>query len=426
MPALPAARAARARDGVRRALDPDRFARRLRDTVASLLEEARPEEARRIAILTTWGVRCGIAEYARRLVDARPAGFGAALTILADRRTPAADGVRPIWDCGPGFDPEAVARAIAACDPDILMIQHQPGLIAWPTLARLLADPRVDDRTVSVTLHNTRHLWMIDPADQQAVLAALAPLARVIVHGADDLDRFRTEGFENVVMIPQGAPSPPPVAAAYVARDPAGRAVIGTYGFLLPQKGFFGLLDAFRLIRDRRPEARLRMVTALYDASSAPLAAALGAHADALGIAASVDWHTSFLPHDESMTLLTGCDVIVMPYEATLEASSAALRTTLSSLRPVAVTPIEIFREAADAVATLSGGGKEAIRDGVEALLDDPGRCEALVERQLRWLQGRNWDRISRRTFSMLDGLFGARAAAAGPAPSLDRATGQP
>ena len=421
-----AQRAARARDSVLRALDPDRFARRLRDTVASLLEAARPEAARRIAILTTWGVRCGIAEYARQLVDGRPAGFRAALAILADRRAAPADGVHPVWDCGSAFDPDATARAIVSHDPHILMIQHQPGLMAWPALARLLADPRTSDRTVSVTLHNTRHLWMIDPAERRTVLASLATVARVIVHGADDLDRFRTEGFENVVMIPQGAPAPPPVAAAFVARDPAGRAVIGTYGFLLPQKGFFGLLDAFRLILDKRPDARLRMVTAFYDANSAPLAAALGAHADALGIAASVDWHTSFLPHDESMTLLTGCDVIVMPYEATLEASSAALRTTLSSLRPVAVTPIEIFREAADAVFVLSGGGKEAIRDGVEALLDDPGGCEALVARQLRWLQGRDWDRIARRTFSMLDGLFGAPAAVADPAASLDRATGQP
>ena len=415
-----AQRAARARESVLRALDPERFARRLRETVASLLEAVPPPAAQRVAILTTWGVRCGIAEYARLLVDARPDGFGAALTILCDRRTPPADGIRPVWNCGPAFDAAATARAIAASDPDILMIQHQPGLIAWPALADLLADPRLGRRTVSVTLHNTRHLWMIDPAERKTVLAALATTARVIVHGAGDLDRFRTEGFENVVMIPQGAPPPPPVATASVARDPGGRAVIGSYGFLLPQKGFFALLDAFRLIRERRPEARLRMVTALYDDNSVPLREALMAHADAIGIGDAVDWHTAFLPHDESMRLLTGCDVIVMPYEGTLEASSAALRTTLSSLRPVAVTPIEIFREASEAVAVLGGQGSEAIRDGVEALLDDPVACAALVGRQLTWLQGRNWPRIARRTFSMLDGLFGARAASRPPTAADD------
>ena len=287
-----------------------------------------------------------------------------------------------------------------------------------------------------MTLHNTRHLWMIDPAERDAVLAALAAIARVIVHGADDLDRFRTEGFENVVMIPQGAPAPPPVATAFVARDPAGRAVIGSYGFLLPQKGFFRLLDAFRLIRDKRPEARLRMVTALYDESSVPLRDALVAHAAALGIGDAVDWHTAFLPHEESLRLLAGCDVIVMPYEGTLEASRAARRPPLASRRPGAVTPIESFREAAGAVAVLRDGGPEAIRDGVEALLDDPAASAALVGRQLTWLQGRSWPRIARRTFHMLDGLFGAKAAATvapgpapapdGAAPSLDRASARP
>ncbi len=408
-----AARAARARAGVLRALDPVACANRMRETLGTLLSEPRPAAASRIGILTTWGVRCGIAEYARQLVAGRPAEWGGVITILADRRTLPDRSVVPAWDPGAAFRPDETARAIAAADPEILLIQHQPGLISWGSLAALLRDRRLQGRAIAVTLHNTRHLWAVDTAGREEALAALADVARVIVHTVDGFDRFRTEGFQNVVMIPQGAPAP--VGETPPATDPAAP-VIGTYGFLLAAKGLGSLVEAFGLLRRTHPGARLRMVTSDYDDGSPSLRAALASRAAELGIADAIDWHTDFLPHAESLALLSGCDVIVMPYEPTLEASSAALRTALASLRPIVVTPLPIFREAEDVVLVLPEPGAEAIRAGVETLLADPARRDRMVEAERAWLAGRDWRVIARRTFGMLDGIFGEEASRAGRA----------
>ncbi len=403
--AAASARAARAREGVLHALAPNRFAANVRTALADLLMAPPPAPARRVAVVSSWGVRCGVGEYTRFLLEAREADAATTTTILCDRRTAAAPGVVPCWTPGDPASAEDIASAIAAVDPDILLIEHHPGLHRWETLASLLRDRRVRGRVVAVTLHNTRHLATLDAAQRQRVRAALAEATRVIVHTPAELDAFRAEDLTHVTFMPQGAPALRAGEAA-IPRHAGVGPVIGAYGFLLPPKGFATLIEAFRLILAVHPQARLRMVTAFYDESSEQLHAALVAAARAEGVADAIDWHTSFLPPRDSLRLLAGCDVIALPYEPTLEASSAALRTVLASGRPTLVTPIEIFREAGDAVHVAAGQDAAAIRDGLVDLLADEALRGRIMAAQAGWVAARAWPQIARRTFGMLDALF--------------------
>ncbi len=405
------ARAERARSAVLDRLDARRFARRVLAEVGALIGTPPPAPPARIAILTTWGVRCGIAEYAAMLVGAMPAAVSA-LTILADTRSDARDAPRvvPAWRLGEDFDADQVARAIARQDPGVLLVQHQPGLFSWERLAALLADPRVRGRTIVVTLHNTRSLDALDPVARDALAASLAHVARVIVHSPEDLDRLRGAGIAHVVVIPQGVPSSPAQArgARPLLRDDA--PVIGAYGFLLPPKGFGSLIEALKILRLTWPRATLRMVTALYDQGPSEVEHhRLRRLAHDIGVGNEVEWHTGFLPPDTSQALLAGCDLLVLPYRPTPEASSAALRTALASLVPTAVTPLDIFREAGEAVARLSGETPDEIAGGVEALLKDADRRRALAGRQQAWLRERSWSVIAGRTFRMLEALHAER-----------------
>ncbi len=255
---------------------------------------------------------------------------------------------------------------------------------------------------MAVALHNTRHLATLDAVQRGEVRAALAEATRVIVHTPDAFDAFRAEDFSNVTFIPQGAPA---LRAGDVTPHAPGP-VIGAYGFLLPPKGFGTLIEAFRLLLADHPQARLRMVTAFYDESSEALHAALAARARAEGLADAIDWHVEFLPHEDSLRLLAGCDVVAMPYEPTLEASSAALRTVLASGRPTVVTPIEIFREADGAVHVARGTDAAAIRDGIETLLGDAALRARIAAAQTAWVEARSWTQAARQTFGMLDSLF--------------------
>ncbi len=394
--------------------DPAALVRRLADIALDLLL-APPPVRLRIAWISTWDVRCGVSEYSRHLLDHLPSDGLAGTVVLADTRSAEREGgadvrVRPVWRIGDPAGIGALASALTREDPHAVVLQHQPGLIRWELLARLLDGEIRAGRIVVTVLHNTRDLLLADEAHRLAALAALGRIARVVVHTVADLNLMKRLGLTaNVTMLPHGTEAPlPPCPARPLERSDG--VLIGSYGFLLPGKGLPQLIEALALLRRRWPAARLRLVNARYDApdSDDELAACRDAAA-AAGIEDAVEFITDFLPHERSMELLRECDVVVLPYQASLEASSAAVRTALTAGVAVAVTPLPLFEEAEDAVFRLPGMEPDAIAAGLETLLADPVARDAVVRAAQAWTGEREWSGIGRRFAGMLRGLVAER-----------------
>ena len=402
--AMPA-KAAAARAAIAASADPAALVNRVTQAAATVLL-ARPMPPARIAWVTSWGVRCGVANYARALIEAMPTE-GAHQAVLCDDRTPGdGDTVKPCWSLDPAQGTGALVDAVLGEDADVVIVQHQPGLLDWGRLAGLVQALVRERRAVVVTLHNTAHLLTIDPAERDRAIAALGLAARVLVHGLADLDRLEPFGLQPV-LLPHGAPAR---TAAGVARalPPDGAPAIGCYGFFLPGKGIGTLIQAAAALRARWPRLRLVLVNAAYgDDSSAAEIAACRALAAATGL--DVEWHLDYMPDADSAALLAGCDVIALPYAPSLESSSAALRSALASGVPVAVTPIALFDEAGDAVARLPGATVDAVTAGLTALLDDAGQRAELTRAAERWLADRAIPDIARRLHGMLCGLAAQR-----------------
>ena len=388
---------------------------------------APPPPRLRMAWISSWDVRCGIAEYSRFMLDGMVAGDGPPIpdiTILADHRTPASDAarwrVRPAWH---RCDPDSIApllRAVRRADPHIVVVQHNPGLMRWIDLAPLLAGligpeligPELKGgRVVAITLHNTLGLLQLEPHERAGAIAALATASRVVVHTLADLNLLRQLGLvANVALIPQGvapsAPPPHPVPEGSAPDRTGGGKLIGCYGFFLRDKGIAELIAALPRLRARWPGTRLRLVNAAYDSQdSLDEIAACRAAAAALGLDEAIEWHTGFLPPAQSSALLSGCDVVALPYQRSREASSAALRSALGAGVPLAVTPLPLFDEAGDAVARLPGTDARAIADGLAALLDDRAAQARLLAAAQGWIAARAWPDIAARTRRLLVGL---------------------
>ncbi len=232
-----------------------------------------------------------------------------------------------------------------------------------------------------LTLHNTAHLLERSEEERAAVVAALAGVDRVLVHTIADLNRLAELGLlENVALLPQGAASPRP-ARPTRQLGPDDELLIGSYGFFLPRKGLPELVQALALLRARWPGARLRLVNADYggSGSTSEIATCRQLAAEA-GLGEAVEFCTDFLPNERSLDLLGDCDLVVLPYQSSTEASSAAVRTALAAGVPVAVTPLPLFEEAEAATARLPGIAPAEIADGVAALLD--GRADAFPARE--------------------------------------------
>ncbi len=402
----PPMQATAARAAIQAATDPAAFVDRLAAIAATLIL-ARPRPPARLAWVTTWDVRCGIASYARALIEAMPKDGVARLAILCDDRTQGdGDIVRPCWSLDPAFGIDALIAAILSEDADVVMVQHQPGLLRWDALTRLLTALVTKGRAVVVTLHNTLHLAEIEADDRAACLAALGSIARILVHTIADLDRLEALGLQPT-LLPHGAPASAPTRPA---RDlpPGSDPVIGCYGFFLPGKGIGPLIEAVAALRPRWPGIRLRLVNAEYDDPSSPEEiAACRAIAETCGLA--VEWHQDYLPDAESAALLAGCDLIALPYAPSREASSAAVRWALASGVPVAVTPIALFEETGNATAKLPGEGAAALAEGLAELLADRDRRAQLGVNAAQWLAERAVPDIARRLHGMQLGLAAQR-----------------
>jgi FkbM family methyltransferase len=384
---------------------------------------APPAVPPRLAWVSTWDVRCGVAEYSRALLDALGAAGGfAAIAVFADRRTAAVEAdaagraIVPCWRRGEAKSVDTLATALAAADPDVVMVQHQPALFGWDGLATLLDARALVRRVVAVTLHNTRHLLEIETAERARVLAALAGAARVLVHTPADLDLLHDLGLmANVSLLPHGAPAPAAGDPPARPLPPSAAPLIGCYGFFLPGKGIPELIAALGKLRATWAGARLRLVNAAYDApESAAEIDACRAAAAALGLAGAIEWQTDFLPHAQSLALLGGCDVVALPYQASKEASSAALRTALAAGTPVLVTPLPLFDEAAEAVARAEGIGSEALAAALGTLLGDQALRDRMRKAARTWLAARVWDSVGARLGALLRGLHASAACHAG------------
>ena len=425
------ARALAARERIRTQLDPDNWADRVtRSAIDGLL--AAPPPPLRVAWVSSWGVACGVAEYSRYLVAAmleRRDSRMAPPIVLTDERTAVSgheEAVRilPAWRVGVAESMAQLARTVANEDPDAVVIQHQPGLIPWRALANLLEDSRLSNRLTVVTLHAAEHLLDVAETERSRVLAALGSATRVLVHRISDLDMLRGFGLtSNVTLFPQGAPglalpSPLPVRELSAESTP----IIGCYGFFLPGKGIPKLVEAFACLRQSWPKLRLRLVNAEYPAlASAEEIAKCRALAQSLGVSESIEWRTEFTPNDVSMRELSGCDLLVMPYDHSRESSSAALRGAMASGVPLAVTPIAQFDDVGGAVHRLTGVDVASIVDGVDGLLRDHPARVRLKAAGARWLEENDWGPLGRRMAGMLLGL---RASSGPKADATLRGTG--
>jgi glycosyltransferase involved in cell wall biosynthesis len=291
----------------------------------------------------------------------------------------------------------------------VLVIQHQPGLIMWDSLAELLGSACVKRRPVVLVLHSTQRILDIADEDRGVILAALAGVARLVVHTIHDVNRLKALGLvSNVVMIPQGAvtfiePAATPVVAA--ERRPM---VIGCYGFFFRDKGILQLIEVIARLRHRygQHRLRLRLVNAEADSmESKEEIARCRAAVEAAGLGEVVEWYTDFLPDEDSRQLLNNCDVIALPYQASKEGSSAALRIAMSAGVPVAVTPLPLFDEAGAAVFRFRSTEISDIADGIAFLLDRPEQRQQIQAEMRLWLADRHWPLIAKRLHGMLQGL---------------------
>lgn len=408
------ARRQRAVASAKRAVDPKRWSRTVADFAQSLVGPVERSPVR-TSWVSTWAVRCGIAEYSRFLLEQTSPEWRNVIEVVADDRTEISRDLvdhRLAWNVSWDFSPERLLEDIDRSNPEAVVIQHQDGLIFWGRLAELANDRRMLARVSVVTLHTVRSLDALPEAERLHVLEALGRFDRILVHTVGDLNDLKRLGLiENVALFPHGALRPSGPAPVVRTLNDGSAPVIGCHGFFFDHKRIDHLIRAAGTLKHRWPNLRLRLVNAQFPSpiSGAAIAAAK-AVADETGMSGSIDWHTDFLPVDEIQNLLASCDLLVLPYDETGDSVSGAVRVAMSSQVPTLTTPVRIFSDLGDAVASVPTNAPEILADAIERLLDAPDRRAELQGRMQGWLEIHDWKRMTANLEGMVKALaYGRR-----------------
>ena len=365
--------------------------------------------------ITTWNTPCGIAAYSKNLVYQ----MRSSVTVLAPDNQDINDidkeNVTRCWSVGDDDDLSRLYRNISDLGLNTIFIQFNYGFFDFGSFADFLNLLVDEGRIVIVTLHSTS-----DPEEDtewhrskqlKFLRQPFSRCARIMVHSIADLNRLKTLGLiENVMLFPHGIVdfSPANSEERSVGKH---EFVVGSFGFFLPHKGLTELIEAISLLKTDGSAIRLQMLNAEYPhPSSAKFISESKNLIQQLRLQEHINMETSFLSEQEVLSRLSQMDLIVFPYQKTGESSSAAVRHGIASGTPVAVTPLPIFDDVEPAVFQLPGFTAEDIANGINVLRREvvtaSGNYTKRLENAGKWRKEHSCSALGHRLDGMAQGLL--------------------
>lgn len=364
----------------------------------------------RVAMVSRWGVTCGIDDYVRDLIEA--SSDRVEFLVLAARESvrhaPDAPWVLRDWDYGSERVDELLAD-LTRVSPDVLHIQFNWTSMRFAALTQLLQFA-VDNRvTCILQLHATMDY-------ERDSLSALAPLLKridlVIVHGQHDLDRLSAWGVEsNVWQWQLGERTWPHLDRAKLKQRLGlgeHHPVVATFGFLQRRKGLLASLQAVELMAPRYPDICFVGCCAIHPRGFDPdyLFQCLEA-ASTPALQRAVALIPYYLPSAAAMALLQAADVIVLPYVDTPEGQSAAAKFCLAAGRPLVVSSEELFDRYRESVLTVEDVTPQALARAIESVCSDPALEASLAALAVSASAAFGWESVSAQYVERVRNLLG-------------------
>lgn len=334
------------------------------------------DSARKIGWVTTWDKRCGIASYSQYFV----ANFPPNTVVFCQKDRTVEFGlpnkVVPSFRDDRNDTLEELYTAILGEKPDEVMIQFNYGLFDFFAFSRFIHRLKEAGVALFVTMHSTAYHG--DGDDYKMLYQALKQASGIFVHSRSDFTNLARLGIRDNVRFlsfPTFAFAQHQHEQKKVVQIAASNSMkIASYGFLLPGKGLPELIDAVRLLHQEGMPVSLTMVNANYGDSGGVSNAEAKKCRDMIAqfeLQDSVKLIDQFLDDRESVALLSSNDLVVYCYQSTKESSSSAVRMGLATGVPVAVTPLSIFDDIAEAVFTLPGTTAPELARGIKKVLGE-------------------------------------------------------
>ena len=226
------------------------------------------------------------------------------------------------------------------------------------------------------------------------IFSTLKNVNKLMVHNINDLNILISFDLDkNAVFFPHGVKN----RVFSQKKKIKNNFTIASFGFMLPHKGINELIKAFSIVLEKNPESQLLLVNARYpDPSSEEYLDLCKNTINELNLKNNITMVNDFLEDEKIFNYLENCDLLVMPYLKTQESCSGAIRYALSLMKPVLVSPINIFNDVSNIVHFAKDCTIEELAKSINLLKKDKNLLLSKDEKQKKWLNENNWTRVTR------------------------------
>lgn len=368
----------------------------------------RQEKKLKIAWISSYNTKCGIATYSQHLIENMQ---NAEVEVLCNYAQTTLSQDKPNVQRCFAFGEEQTLQTLAAkvneMKPDAIVIQFNYSFFNFSSLNSFIEEQTRQGIKIIMMLHATQDAAITPHKKLSQLVPGFKKCARILVHSYKDLNRLKAYGLvENVALFPHGVldfTPPKKVTKNSVF-------TLATYGFFLPHKGLLEVIDAVAVLVNQGTAVHLKMFNAKYpDPVSDDMVQKAEEKIVALNLQKHITLTTDYLSDEESLVELNKADLLLFAYQETGESSSAAVRYGLAAQKPIAVTPLEIFDDVKDAVFTLQGTSPQEIATDIQHLMQqiktNAPKIQQKQQEAQRWRREHRYSHLGERLSNIIEAL---------------------
>jgi glycosyltransferase involved in cell wall biosynthesis len=348
------------------------------------------------ALLSTYPpTQCGLATFAAALVAHLPRPDDQVVVVRVLDEPAPRPATEVVHDLVAGSVPSAAAAADVLNSFDVVIVQHEYGIYGGADGQDVV--PLLEALYVPVIV--VLHTVLAKPTPRQrAILDGVIAAAGAVVTMTKTarsrlLDSYGTSP-EKVSVIPHGAADNRGTASSPRAGT---RPRVLTWGLLGPGKGIEHAIDAMALLRGRGLYADYQVAGQTHprvlDRDGEAYRQALMARARDRDVVDRVHFDARFLPAAALGNLISGADVVLLPYDSLEQVTSGVLIEAVAAGKPVVSTRFPHAVELLGGGAGLLVGRQDpaGIAGALQRVLTEPGlsarmsRCSEDLAPSVLW-----------------------------------------
>jgi len=358
----------------------------------------------KVAMVTTWNNKCGIAEYSKMQVMA--SDDKVEYQIYPNRNVELINKDEEFvcertWINVFEGDMDELAEKLVNSPNDIVHFQFNYGFFKLEELSKTI-DKLLCRKKIIIEFHSTDDADILgNRISLMAIKDNLNKCDAIVVHQGRDVDNLISFGVHKhlIKKIALGQVVQPETITEIMKEriNLNSNLVIGSYGFCLPHKGIKEVINAMPEILKKYPDAVYMPVCALYDcAESKYYYDECVKLTKDLNITNHVKFINDFLPNDVSLQYLQACDIMCMAYKLTQESASGAIRFCLATYRPIITTAQPIFDEFKDFTFQIKSANSKLIAEAIIEIIED-NLDKEYIQKEKQYISDNSWYEVAKR-----------------------------